>query len=289
MAITTTIEMLAPDNIGVDRQYQRAIARDHVNRIIREFDPLAIGTPYVSKRDDGSYWCIDGQHRLAALVEMGRGHIQIPCVVFTGLSVGEEADKFFMQSRVRRMHSIDLFKARLFAGDDTALLIQQVANKYGFRITNEGRSGDVLQAPATLERILTVYGKDRLDLVLLLTASIWLQDRTSVPSYLIDGLNAVLTRYPAIDRKRLVHVLRSEPFDSLQSQAKAMRRFINDKAGNLYGRAMANLYNKGLRNKLPDWDASIEPVMAENLAKGTVAAAELAHVKAELRNVRSVS
>ena len=286
---SVTVEMLPPNAISIDRQYQRGIARDHVNRIVREFDPLAIGTPYISKRDDGTYWCMDGQHRLAALIELRRGDVPIPMVVFTGLSVGEEADKFFMQTRNRRMHPIDLFKARCFAGDPIAMTISRVASNNGFRITNEGRSGDVLQGPATLERILTVYGERRLDEVLGLTAAVWLQDRTSVPAYLIDGLNAVLTRYPAIDRNRLVKVLRSEPFDSLQSQAKAMRRFMNDKAGGLYGRAMANLYNKGLRTKLPDWDASMEPVMAEHMAKGTVAAAEIAHVKAGLRDVRDVS
>lgn len=279
------VEMLRPKQINVDHQYQRPLARDHVNRILREYDAMAIGTPDVSKRDDGTYWVIDGQHRLAALIEMGNGDDPIPCAVYTGLSVGQEADKFFMQSRVRRMHPIDLFKARLFAGDPIALSIQKTATKHGFRITNEGKSGDVLQAPATLEHILRVYGVDRLDEVLKLASSVWLQDRTSVPSYLIGGLNSILTRYPTIDRTRLVKVLRAEPFDSLQSQAKAMRRFLNDKAQNLYGRAMANTYNKGLRTKLPDWDASMEPVMAEHLAKGTVASAEIARVKAGLRDV----
>jgi hypothetical protein len=274
-----TIEMLRPSQIQVDHQYQRPLNRDHVNRIIRQFDPMAIGSIDVSKRDDGSYWVVDGQHRLAALIEMGRGDRPIPCVIYTGLSVGEEADLFFMQSRNRRIHPIDLYKARRFAGDRVVMAISEVVEKHGFRITNEGRDGSVLQAPGLLEQIASNHGMKRLDEVLGLVAAIWFQDRVSVPAYLIGGINAILTRYPTIDRERLVKVLRQQPFDELAASAKSMRKFMYDKSHNIYGRAMAHTYNKGLRQKLPDWDSTLEAVNLANIAKATAASAEAAHAK----------
>lgn len=268
------VELLRPTQIQVDRQYQRPLHRDHVTKIMREFDRLAIGTLTVSQREDGSYWVIDGQHRLAALIEMGRGDRPIPCIVYTGLSVGQEADKFFMQSRVRRIHPIDLFKARLFAGDPVALGINRIVTSHGFVVANEGRSGHAIQAPATLENIYTVHGSDRLNEVLGIVAYVWADQKQSVPQFMIAGINAALTRYPRIDRERLSRVLRETPSEDMERTAKAMRRFTNDRGATIYGRTMVHFYNKGLRQKLPDWDATLEQVNADALAKATEVSAE---------------
>lgn len=268
------VEMLRPTQIQVDRQYQRPLHRDHVTKIMRSFDPLAIGTVTVSQRDDGSYWVIDGQHRLAALIEMGRGDRPIPCVVYTGLSVGQEADKFFMQSRVRRIHPIDLFKARLFAGDPVAMGINKVVTGAGFKVEAGGKSDTHIQAPATLELIYTIHGPERLAEVLGMVGNIWSGQKRSVPQYIISGINAAITRYPRIDRDRLVRVLRETPAEDMERTAKAMRRFTNDRGATIYGRTMIHFYNKGLRQKLPDWDTTLEQVNAENLAKATEASAE---------------
>jgi hypothetical protein len=98
-------EWIVANDIRVDTQYQRPINIAHVRKIANEFDERAFGVILVSERADGSVYVIDGQHRLAAVKSMGRGGSEIPCHVYRGLSVGDEALIFHMQTQRNQIAS----------------------------------------------------------------------------------------------------------------------------------------------------------------------------------------
>lgn len=51
----------------VTEQYQRILNMKNVAGIVKNFDPAKLGVLVVSRRGDGTYAVLDGQHRLAAL------------------------------------------------------------------------------------------------------------------------------------------------------------------------------------------------------------------------------
>lgn len=64
------------DKIVVDGRYQRPVEEKRVARIVDNFDPRQIGALELSKRKNGTYGIIDGQHRLLALKAVGRKKVQ---------------------------------------------------------------------------------------------------------------------------------------------------------------------------------------------------------------------
>src|SRR4051794_33828172 len=80
--------------LTVDQRYQRALNARRVKKIANEFDPYSVGMLIVSDRGDGTKVVLDGQTRRAALVAMGWEDQMVPCYVYVGLSVEEEARIF---------------------------------------------------------------------------------------------------------------------------------------------------------------------------------------------------
>ncbi len=70
------------DDLNVDRGYQRAAGTSYINKIAREFDPALFGIITVAERDDGSYWILNGQHRVEAMRKMGNGHGTYPALTW---------------------------------------------------------------------------------------------------------------------------------------------------------------------------------------------------------------
>src|SRR6188768_1794001 len=199
MASTTNdigVQMLRPEELKIDRDYQRPIDNKHVLRILRDFSKLDIGVLTVSWRETGDFYVLDGQHRREALLRMGLGDRPVPCLVYVGLSIGEEAEIFSAQAKSKRIHPVDLFKARCFAGDSVALGIKAITDEFGYSIENQGRP-DCIQGPATLERIYRIDGAERLYETLSIVSRIYTDDRHSVPVAIIGGVNAFLERYGA--------------------------------------------------------------------------------------------
>jgi hypothetical protein len=94
----------------------------------------------VSKRDDGSLWVIDGQHRLAAAKL--RGDIPfLPCCVGVFGSVADEAAMFVAMNRARKpMNRLDDFHAALAASDAEAIEIQDLVSEAGLTISRNTSS-----------------------------------------------------------------------------------------------------------------------------------------------------
>lgn len=85
-------EWIPVEKIKVDISVQRDLQEYHVQKITRKFDPTAFGRLIVTLREDGNYYCTDGQHRLRALETLG---IEIaPCIIIKLYSVKDEGLNF---------------------------------------------------------------------------------------------------------------------------------------------------------------------------------------------------
>lgn len=136
-----SIENRIPAELNIDDSYQRSTdtgpSQALIKRIANGWDWRMCMPLVVSKREDGSLWVIDGQHRLAAALL--RGDIPfLPCCVGVYGSVADEAAMFVAMNRARRpMNRLDDFHAAIASADNEALTIRRLITGAGFTIARK--------------------------------------------------------------------------------------------------------------------------------------------------------
>lgn len=166
--------------------YQRVLNMKNVNKIVKEFNPAELGVLVVSKRDDGTYSVLDGQHRLTALRRLGFSAAN--CIVLENMTVQEEADYFRRQNENKQnLRIADTFNASLYAEDEESLEIKRLMDKYGFRF---GKSGSpmCICAIGALQTIIRTYDVRTLENVLCCIAGTWPKDATILRREMLAGL-----------------------------------------------------------------------------------------------------
>lgn len=132
------LQYAPPSHLAVDRSYQRSLEASASQSLIRKIaqywnwdlcQPLV-----VSRREGGSLFVIDGQHRLEAA--RLRGDIQqLPCVIVSYADVADEAASFVNLNQQRRaLSKLDLFKAALASEDKEAREIVDAMTDAGLSI-----------------------------------------------------------------------------------------------------------------------------------------------------------
>lgn len=124
--------------LHVDPAYQRGVdsgqSQALIRRIAQHWDwglcqPLA-----VAKRDDGSLWVVDGQHRLAA-ARLRSDIYDLPCVVSPSGGIRDEAASFVAMNRTRKpLTALELFRGAVASGDANALALMRVLSDVGFSL-----------------------------------------------------------------------------------------------------------------------------------------------------------
>lgn len=144
---------LKPVNLKMDPLVQRKYSEPHAEKLATDFNPAMIGVLEISRRDNGDDVVIDGQHRRGALIKKGLGDLPTPCLVYTGLSIQEEAMLFYARNGAnRKPNPVDTYRIRVLAGDPVAVEINDVLAKHGLHVTFGG-SASTISAVAALESI----------------------------------------------------------------------------------------------------------------------------------------
>lgn len=187
----------------IDKAYQRELDQRRVNAIAENFNPALLGALEISVRN-GKAAVFDGQHRLAALKKLKAD--DAPCLVHEGLSIPEEAALFVsLQAQRKNLRPIDKFKARLVAGDVTAMAVNQIVSDVDLTVGDSG-----IRAVTALERIYKREGEEILRSTLSTVRILWDGDDRYVDGYLLEGMAQFLRGYgnridkPEIKRLRAV-------------------------------------------------------------------------------------
>lgn len=146
------IDWIAKSLIDVDQAYQRPEDATRAEKIARSFSWSKFGAIVVVPKDGGRYSVIDGQHRAAAaklhpLVD------NLPAVIMPAVQgVAAEASSFIGLNADRKAVSgLELYHARLAAGDDDARTLADVVRRAGARVPkNPGdyKPGDTVAVAA---------------------------------------------------------------------------------------------------------------------------------------------
>lgn len=259
---TGNLEWIVAETLKVDPEYQRDLNPAWVRKIASEFDPDVMGVIVASRRGSGDVFIVDGQHRVAAILEMGWGDQKIPCNVYEGLSIESEAKVFWKpQTASQRISPRSRFKARLIAGEPKALAMQRIASDHGYRIaTAEGATGpkDII-AVAAVEYIFE-RGEQRLVEVMDLIQSAYGDSDERITLQLIGGLGKFCAKYREhYDRDRLVKVLKKHSVHRVTALARDIMLATGTHSKASSGMAILRLYNTGLtNNRLPAWGDSLD-------------------------------
>ena len=123
-------QLIPKELLQIDHAYQRELKIDRVLAFARDWSWIACGAIRVARRNDGSYFVMDGQHRVGAALR--RSDIkELPCIVFEMDDEHMEAAGFLAQAQRKPIENIARFKALLIVGDKSALLVDRLLRDAG--------------------------------------------------------------------------------------------------------------------------------------------------------------
>lgn len=213
-------EVIETGRLIVDHSYQRPLT-SFVKRIADAWDPALVGTLVVSERGDGTFAVVDGQTRMSAASE--RDVMELPCIVYMGMSVADEASLFARLQKERRgIASYFRFRASLVAGEDEAVQIDRIARECGYEVgATAVKEGNIISAVAGLEK---VYRRDPtlLERVLLIIKEAWGESHTPSGD-ILRGLGHFLATTENVDDEKLAEKMKGVSPDELKRRASALR------------------------------------------------------------------
>jgi hypothetical protein len=109
-------------DLNIDPYYQRDLSRELVEKIKRNWDAAGAGYIVVNRRQNGSLYIVNGQHRVAARMELAveagdESGGEIVSQVFNGLTQQQEAQLRLIGNTKRTDTSQERFRAQVAAGD----------------------------------------------------------------------------------------------------------------------------------------------------------------------------
>lgn len=198
-----SLEWIAVAALGVDPAYQRSIDNERSAKLIKDIarrwdwnlcQPLS-----VTRREDGSLWLVDGQHRREAAAL--RGDIpHLPCVVARYASTGAEASAFVALNRQRKpLNAVDLYKASLAAGDGEAVTVSAMIADAGLTVAAHSnytcwKPGQIWCVPG-VQRSLRVNGRGPTATALAILAAAFPGQVLQYAGTLLDGLFPLCARH----------------------------------------------------------------------------------------------
>jgi len=246
--------------LRVDHRYQRATRKRRVAMIAANFDPDAFGVIHVVLRKDGTFWIIDGQHRVEAVRSLGESwkNTSVPALVYSDLSLKDEAWLFMHLNDAVSVHPFDKFKAARESGDPTACAIANISEGAGFPIN--GKKTDCITCVVALRKVyggMKWTGPATLRKTLDVLAKAWGTEKPYPSGEIVVGLGMFLGRYgQGLDTDRLVHQLAQVPSGGygLVGKARTLNGSLRGAMSVAVFECLRREYNKGLRtNKLESW------------------------------------
>lgn len=246
------------DILNIDAAYQRTLNRSLVDRIVENFDPAGVGLIAVSRRADGTYWVIDGQHRVEALRILGIGSVM--CLVEETEDQATEALVFMLRNTRKEVLAFDKFRARLTAHDPDVVAIDAACRAYGFPLAKSGAGA--FSCVATVERIwrglnamTAERGPATLKATLGLMRSAWGATLPRPSGDITLALATFLDRYgDKVDTNRLALKLSGAPggWTGILGKARGLRGLHGGSVAHAAVEAIWRIYNTGMKsNALP--------------------------------------
>lgn len=214
------------------------------------FDLEGLGFLVVNRRD-GQWYCIDGQHRIAALKNIGFADDTVQCEAYEGLSETEEARMFLRRNNQKTVDAFDKFTVGITAELEEETTIRRLMGAQGLAISKKG-----VNSVTTLRRILRRQHEAGFSKTIRVIRDAY--GDVGFSAGVIDGLSLFFHRYDgqvdeatAITRLGGIHAgVNGLLGDARKEQALTLQPFALCVAA-----AATSIYNRGARgnSKLAPW------------------------------------
>jgi hypothetical protein len=256
---TSTVQWLAVSAVATDPQVNtRSLDTNWVDARVPSFDLAKLGVPEVSKRKDGTYIWLDGQHRAELVRRAGWPSQKIQCRVHTGLTLAEEALLFLGLNGGRQVTALAKFLARRTAQDPDAVGIDAIVRAAGWHIAS-GTNTKSITAVSALEKAYNATEKQpgkALAKALRVVTEAWGYAPEAVNGDILLGVSLLLAQHDRIDIASLIHKLADYTGGprGLHGTAKGLRPFLGGTTANCVAATLVKAYNaKRTTGALPDW------------------------------------
>lgn len=214
LVVKNALRQVEISTLQVDNSYQRQLNNKAINKIAKNYDPVAFGIPLVGERNDGSLWIVDGQQRIGFL-RSDKKYKWVRVEVFASKGPEHEAEVFRLVNKNRTpLKPIEMFHALLTAGDEDMWSIKEIIEKAGFKIprgeskgvqeSHENRSLKI-HCIGAVSRVYRDCGKEGLEFILNVLSKIWDNDHNRTSDAIIGGLGSFYNnREKVVDIDRLV-------------------------------------------------------------------------------------
>lgn len=227
-----TARLLSIDQLRVFPEVQRRPpTRKLVKEIADSLDLTALGTLHVSHRENGAYSVIDGQRRTLALKMRNMSTYKANCLVYSGLTVKQEAALFRKLNHTRLVGAFDDFQKGVVSGDERDIGIAKTLAKVQWEVGQLPKPG----VAACVTSLRKVWDLDHTGALLARTATTLVdafgRDRHTMASSLVAGTGAFLAKN-GVDQVALVEKLRAR-FSSPVSVVTTARSRKDSEGGTL--------------------------------------------------------
>jgi hypothetical protein len=193
--------------LDVDPDVQRGFNKRKAEKIRNAWDDAVVGVLVVSKRADGTYWIIEGQHRWWAGRDLFGDNYTFTCEVHVGLSLEDEAKMFIQINTLRSLPSpFDRFRVSLKAGYEEEVAIDRTVQKLGLSLGPSART-ETIGAIEALRRVLREVDEQGLFDVIDVVIEAFGRAAETYDADLLQAIAALFKAKPDLDRKRLAKVL----------------------------------------------------------------------------------
>lgn len=179
------------------------------------------------------------------------------CMIYEDLCYEHEADIFANQMKfVKQLLPYEVFSANIEAGNSDQLIIRDLVESYGLRISGKTGPG-LICAVSTVEQIYKRYGYHVLDRVLRLTIGTWEGEDRSFSANILNALTKLVIVYGdtliddvfkeklgAISIKQLTRLGKERGHGSLGYAETMVLEYNGKKKNSPYKLAMNKLYAK---------------------------------------------
>lgn len=136
---------LSVDLLRVDRNTQRELRENHIKMIVKEFNVVDFGRIIISKRNDGNYYIIDGQHRVEAVKRLEIK--EVPCILIKNKTDIEDAGTFLaINKNTEKIKGLEEYRIGLKAENKDWVRVDEIL-KYAGTVAGNAK-GEINYLPS---------------------------------------------------------------------------------------------------------------------------------------------
>lgn len=256
-----TVTSMKPSQLMVDPSVQRQLDGVRAASIAGDFEFESIGVIHVSRRANGTYHIMDGQHRVAAMRVLGMAETPVPTHLYEGLNKAAEARMFRRLNNTRQVPALDRFLVRIQEGDVVACEISDILRSHGWTIAKSGNRGSFFAVSAMEKVFRAKEGGDAetCDSLIKIATAAWGHNSDALRAEIVGGMGIMLRRHPNLDMDKLTHELGRQEGGPLGliSRARQLHGIRSGRIADSMAEILVNHYNSRRKiNRLPEWNAA---------------------------------